>query len=54
MKTTIMIAIFALSVFAIFTLLNASVIEQRELARKACNDMPLSCYTPVVSFASLR
>lgn len=54
MKTTIMIAGFALSIFALVTLLNASMIEQRELARKACNDMPLRCFTPVVSFASLR
>ena len=54
MKTTIMVPELVLLIITTVMLLDQSMTNARLLAKKTCDERPAYCFTPPVSFASLR
>lgn len=54
MKTTIIVPVLVLLVIATVALFQESMTNSKFLAKKTCDERPTYCFTPPVSFASLR
>lgn len=54
MKTTIMVPVLVLLIMTTVALLHEGMTNSKYLAKKACDERPAYCFTPPVSFASLR